>query len=148
MKKKPIVLLLALIMVLLLFAGCGEDNTAKEDADTVTVYLWTNAMYEKYAPYIQSRLPDVNIQFVVGNNDLDFYSFLNVHGALPDIITCCRFSLHEAAPLKDSLMDLSTTSEAGTFYDSYLDSFTNEDGSINWLPLSADVHGFITNRGL
>lgn len=45
-------------------------------------------------------------------------------------------------------MDLSTTSEAGAIYDSYLTSFKNEDGSINWLPLSADVHGFITNKAL
>ena len=141
-------LLLALIMAVAMFAGCAADIPAKEDADTITVYLWTTAMYERFAPYIQSQLPDVNVQFVVGNNDLDFYKFLNENGALPDVITCCRFSLHDAAPLKDSLMDLSMTSEAGTFYDSYLDSFTNEDGSINWLPLSADVHGFITNRGL
>lgn len=105
-------------------------------------------MYEKYAPYIHSQLPDVNIQFVVGNNDLDFYKFLNENGQLPDIITCCRFSLHDAAPLKDSLMDLSTTSEAGAIYDSYLQSFTNEDGSVNWLPMCADVHGFITNKAL
>ena len=37
--------------------------------------IWGPAMYEKYAPYIQSQLLD--------------------------IITCCRFSLHDAAPLKD-----------------------------------------------
>ena len=148
MKKRKICLLLALIMIMALFGGCGSSNTGKEDADTITVYLWTTAMYEKYAPYIQSQLPDVNIQFVVGNNDLDFYKFLNENGKLPDIITCCRFSLHDAAPLKDSLMDLSTTSEAGAIYDSYLQSFTNEDGSVNWLPMCADVHGFITNKGL
>ena len=72
--------------------------------------------YEKYAPYIQKQLPDINIEFVVGNNDLDFYRFLNENGGLPDIITCCRFSLHDASPLKDSLMDLSTTNEAGAVY--------------------------------
>ena len=148
MKGKWIGLLRSLIMIIALFTGCTANSTAKEDANTITVYLWTDAMYENYSPYIQSQLPDVNIQFVVGNNDLDFYRFMNEHGALPDIITCCRFSLHDAAPLKDSLMDLSTTSEAGAFYDAYLASFKNEDGSINWLPLSADVHGFITNRGL
>ncbi len=140
--------ILAAVMVVSLLAGCGASGTAKEDKDTITVYLWTTAMYEKYAPYIQSQLPDINIQFVVGNNDLDFYKFLNENGQLPDIITCCRFSLHDAAPLKDSLMDLSTTSEAGAIYDSYLSSFKNEDGSVNWLPMCADVHGFITNRGL
>ena len=97
MKGKWIGLLLSLIMIIALFTGCAANSTAKEDANTITVYLWTDAMYENYAPYIQSQLPDVNIQFVVGNNDLDFYRFMNEHGALPDIITCCRFSLHDAA---------------------------------------------------
>ena len=148
MARKRLGLLPALIMVIALLTGCGANRIAREEEDTITVYLWTSAMLERFAPYIQAQLPDVNIQFVVGNNDLDFYRFMDEHGALPDIITCCRFSLHDAAPLKDSLMDLSTTTEAGSIYDSYLSSFTNEDGSVNWLPLSADVHGFITNRGL
>lgn len=148
MVRKISGLLLALVLALVLLTGCSMNSTAREDAETITVYLWTTAMYERFAPYIQAQLPDICIQFVVGNNDLDFYRFMSEHGALPDIITCCRFSLHDAAPLKDSLMDLSTTSEAGVIYNTYLSSFTNEDGSVNWLPLSADVHGFIANRAL
>ncbi len=131
-----------------LMSGCASNSGEKEDKETISVYLWTTVLYEKYAPYIQSQLPDVNVQFIVGNNDLDYYKFMNENGGLPDIITCCRFSLHDASPLKDSLMDLSTTSEAGAVYDNYITSFTNEDGSVNWLPLCADVHGFTTNRGL
>ncbi len=34
-----------------------------------------HSLYDKYAPYIQEQLPDINIEFVVGNNDLDFYTF-------------------------------------------------------------------------
>ena len=109
--------LLIVVMMATSLSGCGSAKE-KEQEETISVYLWTNAMYETYAPYIHSQLPDVNIQFVVGNNDLDLYKFMTEHGALPDIITCCRFSLHDAAPLKDSLMDLSTSSEAGAIYDS------------------------------
>ncbi len=112
------------------------------------MYLWSTKLYEKYAPYIQEQLPDINVEFVVGNNDLDFYKFLDENGGLPDIITCCRFSLHDASPLKDSLMDLSTTNAAGAVYDTYLSNFMNEDGSINWLPVCADAHGFVVNRDL
>ena len=97
---------------------------------------------------MQAQLPDVNIEFIVGNNDLDFYKFLQENGGLPDIITCCRFSLHDSAPLKGSLMDLATTNEAGAVYNTYLNSFKNEDGSVNWLPVCADAHGFVVNRGL
>ena len=144
--------LMALVMAVSLLTGCGT-KTAKnvekqEDAQTIQVYLWSTSLYETYAPYIQSQLPDVNIEFIVGNNDLDFYKFLEENGGLPDIITSCRFSLHDAAPLKDSLMNLALTNEAGAVYNTYLNSFKNEDGSVNWLPVCADAHGFVVNRSL
>ena len=104
--------------------------------------------YNKLDIDIQEQLPDINVEFVVGNNDLDFYKFLDENGGLPDIITCCRFSLHDASPLKDSLMDLSTTNAAGAVYDTYLSNFRNEDGSVNWLPVCADAHGFVVNKDL
>ena len=145
-------LLMALVLGVSLLTGCSgkkaERAKAQEDAETIQVYLWTTSLYETYASYVQSQLPDVNIEFIVGNNDLDFYKFLQENGGLPDIITCCRFSLHDAAPLKDSLMNLATTNEAGAVYNAYLNSFKNEDGSVNWLPVCADAHGFVVNRSL
>lgn len=156
MKKKTLrslfSLLMALVLGVSLLTGCSgkaaERAEMKEDAETIQVYLWTNSLYETYAPYVQAQLPDVNIEFIVGNNDLDFYKFLQENGGLPDIITSCRFSLHDAAPLKDSLMNLATTNEAGAVYNAYLNSFKNEDGSVNWLPVCADAHGFVVNRSL
>ena len=140
--------LLVMVMVILFLSGCGEKRAEKEDAETITVYLWSTNLYEKYAPYIQKQIPDINVEFVVGNNDLDFYKFLDENGGLPDIITCCRFSLHDASPLKDSLMDLSTSNVAGAVYDTYLNNVRNEDGSVNWLPVCADAHGFVVNKDL
>ena len=144
--------LMALVMAVSMLTGCGTKNAEnvekQEDAQTIQVYLWSTSLYENYAPYIQSQLPDVNIEFIVGNNDLDFYKFLQENGGLPDIITCCRFSLHDAAPLKDSLMNLALTNEAGAVYNTYLNSFKNEDSSVNWLPVCADAHGFVVNRSL
>ena len=152
MKKKKwsrvLTVLLATVTAVSLLSGCGAKSAEKEDAETITVYLWSTNLYEKYAPYIQEQLPDINVEFVVGNNSLDFYKFLDENGGLPDIITCCRFSLHDASPLKDSLMDLSTTNEAGAVYDTYLSNFRNEDGSVNWLPVCADAHGFVVNKDL
>ena len=152
MKKKKwnrvLAVLLMMVMSISLLSGCGSKSAEKEDAETITVYLWSTNLYEKYAPYIQEQLPDINVEFVVGNNDLDFYKFLNENGGLPDIITCCRFSLHDASPLKDNLMDLSTTNVAGAVYDTYLSNFMNEDGSANWLPVCADAHGFVVNKDL
>ena len=156
MKKKTLrslfSLLMALVLGVSLLTGCSgkaaERAEMREDAETIQVYLWTNSLYETYAPYVQAQLPDVNIEFIVGNNDLDFYKFLQENGGLPDIITSCRFSLHDAAPLKDSLMNLATTNEAGAIYNTYLNSFKNEDGSVNWLPVCPDAHGLVVNRDL
>ena len=156
MEKKRLHKVFALIAVMALgvslLSGCAGKSTEalqeQEDAETIQVYLWTTGLYEKYAPYVQAQLPDVNIEFIVGNNDLDFYKFLRQNGGLPDIITCCRFSLHDAAPLKDNLMNLATTNEAGAIYNTYLNSFKNEDGSVNWLPVCPDVHGFVVNCDL
>ena len=150
--RRLISVLAVLALGLSLLTGCGtkspEEVEKQEDAQTIQVYLWSNSLYESYAPYVQAQLPDVNIEFIVGNNDLDFYKFLQQNGGLPDIITCCRFSLHDAAPLKDSLMNLALTNEAGAVYNTYLNSFKNEDGSVNWLPVCADAHGFVVNRSL
>ena len=156
MHKKTLHRLISALAVLALglslLTGCGTKSAEalekQEDAQTIQVYLWSNSLYEIYAPYVQAQLPDVNVEFIVGNNDLDFYKFLQQNGGLPDIITCCRFSLHDAAPLKDSLMNLAMTNEAGAVYNTYLNSFKNEDGSVNWLPVCADAHGFVVNRSL
>ena len=146
--KRVLSSFLVVTVAVLALTGCKESSSDKDDKQTITVYLWTANLYDTYAPYVQSQLPDVDVEFVVGNNDLDFYTFLNENGGLPDIITNCRFSLHDALPLKDNLMDLSTSNAAGAVYNSYLSSFMNEDGSVNWLPVCADAHGFVINKAL
>ena len=151
MKRKSrvrcISVVLAVAMMATALSGCGTSNK-KEEEETITVYLWNTALYDKYAPYIQSQLPDVNIEFVVGINDLDFYKFMKENGDLPDIIMSRRFSRHDAVDLKDQLMDLSSTEEAGAVYETYLRDFTNADGSVNWLPICGTGDGIVANKAL
>ena len=145
--KKTISILLALVMMLSLLTGCSSESS-EDDKETVTVYMWSQVLYNSYAPYIQQQLPDVDVQFIIGNNDLDYYKFLKENGELPDIITCRRFSLHDSDALRDQLMDLSSTEEAGAVYESYIGNFTNEDGTVNWIPLCGEADGFVANKGL
>lgn len=145
--KKTISILLAIVMMLSLLTGCSSQSS-EDEKETVTVYMWSQVLYNSYAPYIQQQLPDVDIQFIIGNNDLDYYKFLNENGKLPDIITCRRFSLHDADALRDQLMDLSATEEAGALYESYIDNFTNEDGTVNWIPLCGEADGLVANKEL
>lgn len=77
-------------MMLSLLTGCSSESS-EDDKETVTVYMWSQVLYNSYAPYIQQQLPDVDVQFIIGNNDLDYYKFLKENGELPDIITCRRF---------------------------------------------------------
>ena len=53
--KRLICSLLAMTMVVAMMTGC-EANVTKEDADTITVYLWSTNLYESYAPYNDSEL--------------------------------------------------------------------------------------------
>lgn len=53
----------------LLLTGCG--GTARGKPEPITVYLWSSELLNGYAQYIQSQLPNVDIQFVMGQNDLD-----------------------------------------------------------------------------
>lgn len=130
----------------LLLTGCA--GSARKRSEPITVYLWSSELLNGYAQYIQSQLPDVDIQFVMGQNDLDFYRFLGKNDALPDIITSRRFSLNDANAWKDCLMDLSTTEEAGAIYETYLSSFMDSDGKISWLPACGMVDGTVANRAL
>ena len=65
MKKKKwnkiLAVFWAMVIAISLLSGCGGKSAEKEDAETITVYLWNTNLYEKYASYIQEQLPDINI---------------------------------------------------------------------------------------
>ena len=143
MKK---LLVLSLVLITILTSACGS-NKAKQQKP-ITVYLWSVELLREYAPYIQAQLPDLNIHFVVGNNDLNYYKFLNENGQLPDIITCRRFALHDAVELKDQLLDLARTEAAASIYIGYLENYKYPDGAINWLPVCGEAENLIANKDL
>ena len=55
-RNRIISVLMVLVMGVLLMTGCGDKSTEKEDKETLTVYLWSTSLYDKYAPYIQEHL--------------------------------------------------------------------------------------------
>ena len=142
-------IIISVVIILMLVAiGVGAYIKFGKQKEKITVYLWSTNLMEEYAPYIQSKVPEADIEFVVGNNDLTFYEFLDKNGGLPDIITNRRFSVWDASELKDSLMDLSKTEEAASYFSTYLENYRNGDGSINWLPLCGEVDGIVANKDL
>lgn len=146
-RRKVISVITTLVMVLSIVSGCG-DSAEKEEQETITVYLWNEVLFDDYARYIQERLPDINIQFIVGNGDIDFYNYMSAHGKLPDIITASRFSPHDEDVLRDHLMDLSMTNEVSQLGEVYVNNFVYPDESVYWLPICAEVDGIVVNRNL
>ncbi|MDO5417339.1 MAG: extracellular solute-binding protein [Lachnospiraceae bacterium] len=127
----------------------AENGSAEEDGkETVSVALWGGQLLEGYTGYLQEQFPEVEFEFYLASNTTDYYRFCQEKGKLPDILTVRRFSLNDVKNLKDELMDLSDTDLANSFYQSYLRSYTYDDGTVNWLPACAEVDSLIINKTL
>ena len=157
MKKKSIAtLLLALTLALLMLTGCtgGKDpvsakTAGKRDRVSITMYMWDRSMFKELSPWLEAQFPEIDFTFVQSYNTMEYYKDLLARGeAMPDIITCRRFSLNDAAPLAGELMDLSKTEVAGTFYASYLEVNRETSGAIRWLPMCAEVDSIVANKDL
>ena len=143
-------LLLAAMMAAALFAGCAsQKNGEKDDRISITMYLWDRSMLKELSPWLEEKFPEINFTFIQSFNTMEYYKDLMARGEkMPDIITCRRFSLNDAAPLAQYLMDLSTTEVAGTFYSSYLEVNRETGGAIRWLPMCAEVDCTMANKDL
>lgn len=145
MKKRMISVLM---IIVLLFGLAGCEKKKDNEKIKITMYLWDKPMMKELTPWLETKFPDIEFTFVVGYNTMDFYEYLNDRGSFPDIITCRRFSLNDAAHLSDVLLDLSETDVVGSYYDSYIENNREIGGEIRWLPLCAEVDGYIANIDL
>ena len=143
-------LLLAAMLLAALFAGCGGKKTEKKDERiSITMYMWDRSMLKELSPWLEEKFPNIDFTFIQSFNTMEYYKDLMARGeTMPDIITCRRFSLNDAAPLSQYLMDLSTTEVAGTFYSSYLEVNRETGGAIRWLPMCAEVDCTMANKDL
>lgn len=145
MKKRVISTLMIMVM---LFSLIGCKNNKNDNKVGITMYLWDKSMSRELTPWLETQFPDIDFTFVVGYNTMDFYTDLNERGSLPDIITCRRFSLNDASDMSDMLMDLSETNVVGSYYDNYIENNREPGGAIRWLPMCAEVDGYIANVDL
>ncbi|MCM1296114.1 MAG: ABC transporter substrate-binding protein [Muribaculaceae bacterium] len=148
MKKKRCLGLLLSVLLLALLSGCGKTGGPAAKRERVTVAFWGDQLTERYAAYLQERFPEVDFIFYAATNSADFYRFKEERGDLPDILTVRRFALRDVADWRGSLMDLSTTGLVDNFSQTYLRSYTYEDGTVNWLPTCAEVDGLMAGKNL
>ncbi|MDY4067123.1 extracellular solute-binding protein [Bullifex sp.] len=155
--KKLFVLLLCILISIVFITSCSKNASIREKSaeeeqeitkEKVVVACWGNQMLDTYTSYLCEKFPQVEFEFVLATNSTDYYRFRQDHDDMPDILTVRRFALKDAVLLKDYLYDLSNTELASKYYGSYLDSYTYDDGSVNWLPTCAEVDGFIINKTL
>lgn len=147
-RKKLISLLLILAMAVTMLSGCGAKIGNNNKKEKITIALWGTQLLENYAQYLCDTFPEVDFEFTLATNSTDYYRYLNDHDDLPDIMTVRRFSLKDAALIKDLLYDLGDTDLASSFYGTYLENYTYDDGTVNWLPACADVDSIIVNETL
>ncbi|MDD6805212.1 MAG: extracellular solute-binding protein [Clostridiales bacterium] len=127
----------------------SDNQTDKDGKITISMYMWDRSMFKELSPWLEEKFPDIEFTFVQSYNTMEYYKDILKRGQeMPDIITCRRFSLNDAAPLADQLMDLSQTEVAGTFYSSYLEVNRETGGAIRWLPMCAEVDGIMANKDL
>lgn len=154
MKMRKAYLLLALVLAATLLIGCADmrDHAGQDEKDgriAISMYMWDRSMFKEFTPWLEQKFPEINFTFVQSYNSMEYYKDLLGRGAsIPDIITCRRFSLNDAAPLAEHLMDLSKSEVAGTFYSSYLESNRESCGAIRWLPMCAEVDCIMANKAL
>ena len=153
-KMRKACLLLALVLAAALLTGCADhqDSAGRNEEDgriAISMYMWDRSMFKQFTPWLEQKFPEIDFTFVQSYNSMEYYKDLLGRGAsIPDIITCRRFSLNDAAPLAEQLMDLSKSEVAGTFYSSYLESNRESCGAIRWLPMCAEVDGIMANKTL
>lgn len=148
-KKRGFSLLLALACVISLLTGCEtKKGTAAGKEDHLTVYLWNNNMVEYVVPYIKEQIPGQEIEFIVGNNNVDLYNYLAEHGDLPDIITTRRFSQKDAEALQPYLLDMGAYDVVSEFYPYALQYYADSDGAIKWLPVCGIPETIIANKSI
>ena len=126
--------------------GCGS-RTAQAD-NHIKVSLYDFNLLGEYTDYVEAQVPDAEIEWSVGKNTLNFYTYLQKHDDLPDIMTSRRFSVLDAQTLKDSLLDLSETDLASSYHSVYLDKYRNEEGTVNWLPAPGIFDNLVANKAL
>lgn len=152
--KKIGVILLCIAMLITTLSGCGTTNGKPEtennqNADNhLTVYLWDSSLMGEFASYVKEQCPDVDVEFIAGNNNVFLYDYLEKHGELPDIITTRRFSGVDAQKLCDYLLDFSAYDVVSDFYPYALQYYSESSGSVHWLPVCGIPETMIVNKTL
>lgn len=115
----------------------------------VTVSVWDDSVLTSgFAQYIEEQNPDYEIEWIVGDDSLDFYDYQAKHGSLPDVILTKDFNRVSAESLSASLYDLGETDIAASYSEDTLKSIPCNSDAVKYLPGASGFEGIVINSYL
>lgn len=154
--KRIICVLLVTVLIVSMLLSCSIPlrNSGKEK-QRIVVQLDQDYWLASVGKMLKEHFPDVEFDFVISRGGAQYLNDAALNDDLADIIidasswtqTSLSDDDYDINP-KDYLYDFSWTDITNMFYKVYLDGFTNEDGSVNWLPGAASVEGILANTAL
>ena len=115
----------------------------------VTVSVWDDSVLTSgFAQYIEEQNPDYEIEWIVGDDSLDFYDYQAKHGSLPDVILTKDFNRVSAESLSASLYDLGETDIAASYSEDTLRSIPCNSDAVKYLPGASGFEGIVINSYL
>lgn len=95
--KKMMQLLLTGLMAVTMFSGC-TGKTENDGKVSISMYMCDRSMFKELTPWLEEEFPEIDFTFVQSFNTMEYYKDLIERGEdMPDVITCRRFSLNDAA---------------------------------------------------
>ena len=155
MKRIICVLLVTVLFGSMLLSCSMPLRNSKEEKQRIVVQLDQDYWLASVGRMLKEHFPDVEFDFVISRGGAQYLNDAAVNDDLADIIidasswtqTSSFDDDYDIDP-KDYLYDFSWTDITNMFYKVYLDGFTNDDGSVNWLPGAASVEGILANTAL
>ena len=139
-------------------SGCNDSGVSplvlcscdSPDQKThVTVSVWDDSVLTSgFAQYIEEQNPDYEIEWIVGDDSLDFYDYQAKHGSLPDVILAKDFNRVSAESLSASLYDLGETDIAASYSEDTLRSIPGNSDAVKYLPGASGFEGIVINSYL
>ena len=138
---------IAMVLVLFPLVLCSCDSP--DQKTHVTVSVWDDSVLTSgFARYVEEQNPDYEIEWIVGDDSLDFYDYQAKHGSLPDVILAKDFNRVSAESLSASLYDLGGTDIAALYDEDTLRSIPGNSDAVKYLPGASGFEGIVINNYL
>ena len=145
--RAALCVVIAMVLVLFPLVLCSCDSP--DQKTHVTVSVWDDSVLTSgFARYVEEQNPDYEIEWIVGDDSLDFYDYQAKHGSLPDVILAKDFNRVSAESLSASLYDLGGTDIAALYDEGTLRSIPGNSDAVKYLPGASGFEGIVINSYL